>query len=87
MVKRVVLDTSMGSLTVELYTQEAPKTCRNFETLAERGYYNNCPIHRVINGFMIQMGDPTGTGRGGKSIYGDAFEDEIVRCAVQWSAN
>jgi len=53
------------------------QTCKNFATLAQRGYYNNIIFHRIIPNFMIQGGDPTGTGRGGKSIYGDSFEDEI----------
>jgi cyclophilin family peptidyl-prolyl cis-trans isomerase len=62
---------------VELYNEHAPKTCQNFSTLAERGYYNNTIFHRIIKEFMIQGGDPTGTGRGGSSIYGEKFEDEI----------
>ncbi|KAK1758716.1 cyclophilin-like domain-containing protein [Echria macrotheca] len=73
----VQLETSMGTITIELYTLHAPKTCKNFSTLAERGYYDSVPFHRVIRDFMIQGGDPTGTGRGGSSIYGDKFEDEI----------
>ncbi|KAG8528646.1 heme binding [Bacidia gigantensis] len=73
----VVLDTSMGSITVELYNEHAPKTCKNFSTLASRGYYTNIPVHRIIPSFMIQTGDPTGTGRGGSSIYGPTFADEI----------
>ena len=67
----------MGAITVELYTTHAPKTCQNFTTLASRNYYNNTVFHRIIPGFMIQGGDPTGTGRGGSSIFGDKFEDEI----------
>ena len=62
---------------VELYNEHAPKTCKNFATLAQRGYYNGVIFHRVIPDFMIQGGDPTGTGRGGSSIYGEKFEDEI----------
>ncbi|KAL9106987.1 MAG: hypothetical protein Q9227_008023 [Pyrenula ochraceoflavens] len=77
MANEVVFDTSMGTISVELYTDHAPKTCRNFSTLAQRGYYNNVIFHRVISNFMIQGGDPTGTGRGGSSIYGEKFEDEI----------
>ncbi|KAK4447479.1 cyclophilin-like domain-containing protein [Podospora aff. communis PSN243] len=73
----IQLDTSMGTIIVELYNQHAPKTCKNFATLAQRGYYDNVVFHRVIRDFMIQGGDPTGTGRGGTSIYGDKFEDEI----------
>ena len=66
----VVLETSMGTITVELYDKHAPRTCRNFLELARRGYYNGTIFHRVIKDFMIQGGDPTGTGRGGESIYG-----------------
>ncbi|ODN76797.1 peptidyl-prolyl cis-trans isomerase-like 1 [Cryptococcus amylolentus CBS 6039] len=73
----VTIDTSVGAFTVELYTAHAPKTCNNFAKLAERGYYNGVIFHRVIPGFMIQGGDPTGTGRGGTSVYGDSFPDEI----------
>ena len=51
----------------------------NFLELANRGYYNGVTFHRIIKDFMIQGGDPTGTGRGGKSIYGDKFEDEITK--------
>lgn len=77
MASEVVLDTSMGIITVELYTAHAPKTCQNFHSLAQRGYFNGTIFHRVIPGFMVQGGDPTGTGRGGTSIYGEKFEDEI----------
>ena len=74
----VTLHTSVGPITVELYYKHAPKTCQNFFELAKRGYYANVPFHRVISDFMIQGGDPTGTGRGGTSIYdGRAFKDEI----------
>ncbi|KEF60650.1 peptidyl-prolyl cis-trans isomerase-like 1 [Exophiala aquamarina CBS 119918] len=73
----VLLETTMGAITIELYTTHAPKTCTNFSTLASRGYYNNVIFHRIIPDFMVQTGDPTGTGRGGSSIYGDKFADEI----------
>lgn len=73
----VVLETTMGVMELELYWDHAPKTCKNFSELAKRGYYNGTIFHRVIADFMAQGGDPTGTGRGGKSIYGDKFEDEI----------
>ena len=53
------------------------QTCKNFATLAQRGYYNNVIFHRIIPNFMLQTGDPTGTGRGGSSMYGEKFEDEI----------
>lgn len=76
---RVTLETTIGSFTVELYYKHAPKTCRNFIELARKGYYNNVVFHRIIKEFMIQGGDPTGTGRGGESYYGRKFEDEITR--------
>lgn len=67
----------MGEITIELYWKHAPNTCRNFAELVRRGYYNNTILHRIIRNFMIQGGDPTGTGRGGTSIYGATFADEI----------
>ncbi|KAF9959508.1 heme binding [Mortierella alpina] len=73
----VILETSMGEITIELYTEHAPRTCKNFYELARKGYYNGVVFHRVIPDFMIQGGDPTGTGRGGASIYGDKFADEF----------
>lgn len=73
----VVLDTTMGEIVIELYWDHAPNTCRNFAELARRGYYDGTIFHRIIQDFMIQGGDPTGTGRGGTSIYGKNFADEI----------
>merc|ERR1711977_164025 len=73
----VVFETGMGQIMVELYWDHAPKTCRNFYELAKRGYYTGTVFHRIIPDFMIQGGDPTGTGRGGTSIYGGKFEDEL----------
>ncbi|EJP64409.1 hypothetical protein NHJ13051_004181 [Beauveria bassiana] len=77
MTTNVILETTMGPITLELYTEHAPKTCANFTALARRGYYSSTVFHRIIPNFMIQGGDPTGTGRGGSSIYGDKFADEI----------
>lgn len=74
----VVLHTSLGDITIALFSQETPRTCKNFATLAASGKYDNVVFHRIIPGFMIQGGDPDGTGRGGKSIYGGKFEDEFV---------
>jgi len=74
-----VIETSMGTIVIELYWDHAPKTCKNFYELCSRGYYKNTVFHRVIKDFMIQGGDPTGTGRGGSSIYGKQFEDEITK--------
>lgn len=67
----------MGQFVLELYWKHAPNTCRNVAELARRGIYNNTKFHRIIKDFMIQGGDPTGTGRGGASIYGKEFDDEI----------
>ncbi|KAI5860625.1 cyclophilin-like domain-containing protein [Durotheca rogersii] len=78
MTTNVALETSMGTITVELYSLHAPRTCSNFTSLARRGYYDGVVFHRVIPNFMVQTGDPTGTGRGGSSIYGDTFEDEFA---------
>jgi len=73
----VILETSMGDIQLELYWNHAPKTCKNFAELTRRGYYNGVVFHRIVADFMAQTGDPTGTGRGGTSIYGHRFEDEI----------
>jgi peptidyl-prolyl cis-trans isomerase-like 1 len=72
------IETSMGTFKVELYGNATPKTADNFVGLAEKGYYDGVTFHRVMDNFMIQGGDPTGTGRGGQSIYGAPFQDEFV---------
>ncbi|TFK72760.1 hypothetical protein BDN72DRAFT_835852 [Pluteus cervinus] len=77
MTESVVLETSLGDVQLELYWDHAPRTCKNFAELAKRGYYNGVIFHRIIADFMVQGGDPTGTGRGGTSIYGQKFEDEL----------
>ena len=74
---QAIIKTSMGDITVELDAKSAPKTVTNFLALASQGYYNGVTFHRVIPGFMIQGGDPSGNGTGGKSVYGETFEDEI----------
>jgi cyclophilin family peptidyl-prolyl cis-trans isomerase len=71
------IHTNKGTIKFELLEQDAPKTTENFRLLAEQGYYNGVIFHRVIKGFMIQGGDPTGTGRGGQSAWGGRFADEI----------
>ncbi len=76
-----VIETDHGSIEIEFYRNDAPKTVENFVQLAKRGYYNGVLFHRVISGFMIQGGDPTGTGSGGESIYGAKFNDEINKDA------
>jgi cyclophilin family peptidyl-prolyl cis-trans isomerase len=70
-----VLHTSKGDITIDLFETEAPRTVNNFVFLANQGYYRNVPFHRIIKDFMVQTGDPTGTGRGGP---GYQFADEPV---------
>ena len=72
-----VMHTSMGDIKIKFFPEEAPKAVENFKTLAKDGYYDGITFHRVINDFMIQGGDPTGTGSGGESMYGEYFEDEF----------
>ncbi|KAF8821291.1 putative cyclophilin [Cardiosporidium cionae] len=89
----VTLHTTLGDLKMELFCQQTPKACKNFLALCASNYYDGCKFHRVcylcililtlffyrnIKGFAIQGGDPTGTGKGGESIYGKYFEDEFV---------
>lgn len=74
---QATIKTNLGEIKIQLFEKQAPKTVNNFVQLAEKGYYDGVIFHRVIPDFMIQGGDPTGTGRGGKSIYGKAFEDEF----------
>ncbi|WP_297814155.1 peptidylprolyl isomerase [uncultured Helicobacter sp.] len=76
---QAVLETTSGKITLDLFPQVAPKAVENFVTHINEGYYNGTIFHRVIRKFMIQGGDPSGTGRGGESIWGNDFEDEIVR--------
>lgn len=73
----VTLHTTKGNISLELDADLAPKTVTNFVTLAKQGFYDNLTFHRIIPGFMVQGGDPKGDGTGGKSIFGETFEDEI----------
>ncbi|MGI8384750.1 peptidylprolyl isomerase [Robertmurraya sp. P23] len=73
----VEMETSMGNIKIKLFPEQAPKAVENFITHSEEGYYEGVIFHRVINDFMIQGGDPDGTGMGGESIYGEPFEDEF----------
>jgi peptidyl-prolyl cis-trans isomerase SDCCAG10 len=100
---KVLLETTKGSIEIELFAKETPLASRNFIQLCMEGYFNNTIFHRVIKGFMVQGGDPTGTGSGGQSIYTDGiagkyFRDEfhsrisfnrrgLVACANQSKAN
>ncbi len=73
-----VIKTNLGDIKVKFFPQHAPKAVENFITHAKNGYYNGIIFHRVIKDFMIQGGDPTGTGMGGQSIWGRSFEDEFT---------
>jgi peptidylprolyl isomerase len=73
----VVLETNQGNIELTLFPDKAPKTVENFTGLVKKGYYNGLIFHRVIKNFMLQGGDPTGTGSGGTSLWGKDFADEI----------
>lgn len=80
----VLIETSLGELTIDLRVDEAPIACKNFLKLCKIKYYNNCLFYNVQQGLLAQTGDPTGTGRGGTSVYGlcygeqaKFFEDEV----------
>ena len=74
-----VIHTTLGDITITLYPSLTPRTYTNFTTHAARHYYNHCIFHRVVPGFMVQTGDPTGTGSGGESVWGGQFDDELVK--------
>lgn len=71
------VETNMGEFEIELFAKETPKTVENFAGLIQKGYYDGVSFHRVIAGFVIQGGDPTGSGAGGDSLWGGEFEDEF----------
>jgi peptidyl-prolyl cis-trans isomerase SDCCAG10 len=71
---QVVLNTSLGEIEIELWSKETPKACRNFVQLCMEGYYNGTIFHRIVKDFIAQGGDPTGTGEGGESVYGEPFK-------------
>ena len=73
----VEMNTTLGAIKIKLFPEHAPKTVENFLGHAKSGYYNGIIFHRVIQDFMVQGGDPTGTGMGGESIWGNSFEDEF----------
>lgn len=74
---KAVIKTNMGDIKIALFLKKAPKAVENFISLAKKGYYDGVIFHRVISDFMIQTGDPTGTGMGGQSIWEKEFEDEF----------
>lgn len=73
------IQTNLGKMKMRFFPEAAPKAVENFKTLASKGYYDNVIFHRVIKNFMIQSGDPTGTGTGGESIWNKNFEDEFSK--------
>ena len=75
----VVFETNVGNIELVLKPEVAPKTCENFIGLVNNKYYDGIVFHRVIKNFMVQGGDPTGTGRGGESIWGGKFKDEFSK--------
>ena len=74
---KLVLRTSCGDIDIELWPKEAPLACRNFVQLCMENYFDATIFHRVVPGFIVQGGDPTGTGMGGDSVYGKPFKDEF----------
>lgn len=78
----VVLETNVGKIELKLYPKVAPLAVENFTTHVKNGYYNGLIFHRIIKGFMIQGGDPRGTGTGGESIWGKPFKDEFANNVV-----
>ncbi len=73
----IIFETNQGKIEINLFPDSAPKTCENILGLIKKGYYDGIIFHRVIKNFMVQGGDPTGTGRGGESLWGGKFEDEF----------
>jgi cyclophilin family peptidyl-prolyl cis-trans isomerase len=80
------IDTDRGPIEIEFLESDAPKAVENFRLLAEHGYYDGTTFHRLVKGFMIQGGDPEGTGLGGQSAWGAPFADEINRQSALYSA-
>ena len=73
------METDKGTIELEFFEKDAPKAVENFRLLAEHGYYDGLTFHRIVKGFMIQGGDPSGDGTGGESAWGGTFPDEIQR--------
>jgi cyclophilin family peptidyl-prolyl cis-trans isomerase len=81
-----VIETDKGSIEIEFLASDAPKAVENFRLLAEHGYYDGTTFHRVVKGFMLQGGDPSGDGTGGASAWGSTFADEINRDSPLYQA-
>jgi cyclophilin family peptidyl-prolyl cis-trans isomerase len=79
--KHAVIETTQGPITLEFYADEAPVAVENFRLLAEHKYYDGLIFHRIVKGFMLQGGDPEGTGMGGESAWGRPFPDNIVEAS------
>ncbi len=77
--KHVRIETEMGNITIQFFEDDSPTAVENFRLLAEHGYYDGLTFHRVVEGFMIQGGDPRGDGTGGESAWGGSFADDIDR--------
>ena len=75
--KHATIETDRGPIEIEFLESDSPQAVENFRLLAEHGYYNGLTFHRIVKGFMIQGGDPTGTGTGGESAWGESFPDNI----------
>ena len=76
--QRAVISTDKGDIEIKFFENDAPRAVENFRLLAEHGYYDELTFHRVVRGFMVQGGDPTGTGSGGESAWGEPVPDEIT---------
>ena len=79
----VLLETSKGDVVVDLLTEDAPLACKNFLKLCKIKYYNNCLFHNVQKDFIVQSGDPTNTGKGGESVYGKVYGEQVGPAASQ----
>jgi cyclophilin family peptidyl-prolyl cis-trans isomerase len=84
--KHATIETDKGTIQLEFLETDQPKAVENFRLLAEHGYYEGVTFHRIVKGFMIQGGDPTGTGAGGESAWGESFPDEINRQSPLYQA-
>ena len=84
--RHAIIETDKGAIELEFFEADPPKAVENFRLLAEHGYYNGLTFHRIVKGFMIQGGDPSGDGTGGESAWGRKFADEINRESPLYSA-
>ena len=83
--KHAVIETDKGPIEIEFFEAESPKAVENFRLLSEHGYYDGVTFHRIVKGFMIQGGDPSGDGTGGESAWGGTFADDINRDSPLYS--